>query len=128
MTSTVVRRIATNVAVFLSSNNVRRAIGGAQNSYSTTDGTVSQIQVTVQAGDVYTFTPPVRPTALLFVSVSGPMIADIQTQASTVGTESLAAQSFSVQVTSQLVLDCPINQIVFRNTTTSAVNLTLIEG
>lgn len=128
MPSTVVRRIATNVAVFVSSNNVRRSVGGAQCSYETTDGSTSQLQVTIQAGDVYTFTPPVLPTSVVFVSVTGPIIADIQSQAVTVGSEVLAAQSFSVQIAAQAVLDFPINQIVFRNPTTSAVNLTLIEG
>lgn len=122
------RRVATNLGVSVVDNNIRRVVATLSGTYATTDNAVNQTSLTIEAGGQYSYSPAATPTSIVVASVSGPVIADIQSASVTVGSEVKPAQSYSVQVATQLVLDDSLASIVFRNPQTYAVRLTLIQG
>lgn len=125
---TITRRLAVNIGLFLTENNIRRGLASFSSSYATQSASAANVVRTLNAGESFTLTPVRDVNDLTFIRVTQPILAEVTVGAITVGVTPRPATTFTVLVTSQLLLDDQVTQVVLTNPQTTETDVSIIQG
>lgn len=119
------RAVLLNSSIFLADNNIRRNVASLSANYPTSVSTSTAYR-TLNAGETWTFAPsPSTSSSILIVHTTGDVVADVTLNS----IPSVRALSSVRLVLKQLLnLDDAVLQIVFQNTGTADVHLTIVQG
>jgi len=119
------RALMVNIGVFVANNNIRRSLHAFTHNYQMPDGSVDVKTKTLAAGASYTYTPDSATTVLL-VETTAPVQAQVTLGALT--TPARTSVSYLTFIKQCLMLDDAVTSIVFTNTSTDPLQLTLVQG
>lgn len=118
-TTPVSRAVLLNIGAFLADNNVRRNVGAYTYNFTSPTANAVTNYVTLNPGDTFTWTTPMNPSAVTFVSCTAPLKADV----------TLAeGDPYSLNVKSVHLVDSDVRQMVFENKGNTVSKLTILQA
>mgnify|MGYP003613913396 CR=1 FL=1 len=119
MPASVSKAVLMNLGVYLADNGIRRNIASFAYNFTSPSAKVVNNYMTLNVGEIYTWTSPGSPTAVTLISCSAPLKLDIHLASGT---------SYTVVSNRVHLVDDDVDSIVIENTGSSIANLVLVQS
>jgi hypothetical protein len=119
MPASVSKAVLMNLGVYLADNGIRRNIASFSYNFTSPSSNVVNNYMTLNAGQVFTWTSPGSSTAATLVSCSAPLKLDVNLASGT---------AYTVTAKKVHLVDDDVDSIVFENTGATVVNLVLVQS
>jgi hypothetical protein len=119
MPSAVSKAILLNLGAFLADNGIRRSVASFAYNFTSASSNVINNMLTMNAGDVHSWSSPTATTSVTLISTSQPLQLDITLANGT---------SYRTMARKVHLVDDDVRQVVVENTGTSIANLVILQA
>ena len=123
----VVKALVLNVGVFEAHTSVKRSKGAYSLNYANASSNISKVELDVEPGSGFTWQPPVQPTGVTMVRVTGGPIKANVTLAEVVGVRTVP-ETVLMNINQFMILDDNVSVLTFQNQGLSVVSVAITQG